>query len=149
MSDFPDTEIICFPGGTFYYSQYYGSVAIVQAWRGVNQSDPVETLTTAKGYNSGIFVCPSVQPLTQGAMIVACGLSPATPGYGLLPVAPADYSNAEARVWKFSGIGGAGIRAGVASKAWDGINIENPGAWATDTTKAESWVAATFALKPA
>lgn len=123
-----------------------GSVCIAYAWRGVDQSTPMDVASTsATAIDSAIPDSPSITPVTAGALVVALGL-----GTGVSVdtdvTAPSGYSN---KVSTTTDPGNAVI-AGVASKAWSGSGAEDPAAWTDWTTSTgDSWAAVTLALRPA
>lgn len=137
----PDTSVEVGGSG----SGTYGSATVVHVWRGVDQSNPMDVpVITATGSNGANIDSPSITPVTDGAVVLTCGLSAHASG-GSTKTVPSGYSNGVQAV-------SAATRnslAVIASKLW-ASGSEDPGAWTGGTSQAfDSWAAVTLALRPA
>ena len=142
MSSSPDTSVACNSSG----SASLASVCIVQAYRGVDTSTPMDVATTtANGSGAGIPNPPSITPSTSGAWVVVSGGGGAgTPDASV--TAPTGYSNQTEDTLDVTNDG----TAAMASKAWTS-GTEDPAAWTgwATTGSGASWAAVTMALRPA
>ncbi len=141
MGPVPDTVLECSAntrGGI--------SVCIVQVYRGVNITTPLDvTSTSITSTSEAPPNPPTITPVTDGAWVVAAGASGQRNGDTIV-TAPAGYAN-HTQVSQEDTTDA--IIAAMADKPWAG-GSENPAAWtdwATDTGM-ES-VAVTLALRPA
>ena len=122
------------------------SAAVVHVWRGADQTTPIDvTTTTATGINSALWNSPSITPVTSGAVVLSCGCGTGGAVDNAI-TAPTGYGN---QVDISAASGSFAITVGIASKAWTS-GAEDPAAWTNITTgTAESWAAATVAIRPA
>lgn len=125
----------------------YGGATVVMVWRGVDPDTPIDvTPTTATTNNAGtcIFNCPSIQPTTAGAVIIAAGA-------GTMPATSSDYT-AISGMDNFRTIKGDGSTAdtGVAAASIDWTSgAYDPAAVSGGTVNASgSWVGLSMALRP-
>lgn len=140
MGASPDLSVTC--NGSF--STTFGSVCIAYVWRGENQTTPFDVAsTTATGTGANAPDCPSITPVTPGAVVICTGLT-ATPATDATVTAPAGYTN---QVDIGVDPGTAAI-VGIASKDWNS-GAEDPAVWTTWTVgSAGSYAALTLALRP-
>lgn len=141
MGGTPDASVTVRASGT----TGRGSACVVHVWRGVDTSQPLDvTTTTATGINGADATHAAITPVTSGAVVLAC-MGAATSSAGGAKTAPAGYGNALSE-------DSSAVRsavAGIASKAWSS-GSESPGSWSGGTSStADSWGAATLALRPA
>ncbi len=129
-----------------------GGAAIAHVWRGVDTSNPIDqTTTTASSANSAIPDSPSITPVTNGAVILTCGISTgdsnptSTSGRTLEP--PVGYINEKVQV----GTGSTMSAIAVVASRFSPASAINPGPWENvgESTSSDSWCAATVALRPA
>lgn len=140
MGATPDTSVAC--NGSL--SATNGAVGVVHAWRGVDQTNPLDTTpTTATGTNASPPNSPTITPITAGAVIIATGLGTSTAVDNSV-TAPAGYSNQV----DISIDPGNAATVGIASKAWVS-GAEDAAAWTTWTTAtSDSWCAVSLAIRP-
>jgi hypothetical protein len=84
MSSTPDTSVTV----SGYNNAAYGGATVVQVFRGVDQSTPIDvTTTTATGTNSNLANAAAITPTNAGALILACGIgtTDSTPTAKTLP----------------------------------------------------------------
>jgi hypothetical protein len=125
----------------------YGGATVVMVWRGVDPTTPIDvTPTTATQNNAGtcIFNCPSIQPTTAGAVIIAAGA-------GTMPTTSNNYT-AIGTMSNFRTIKGDGSTSdtGVAAASFDWTSgAYDPVAVSGGTVNASgSWVGLSMALRP-
>lgn len=137
MGGTPDTVVEITNDSTFK------SVAIVQVWRGVNQTTPIDdTRTVAEG--TGIPNPPSFTTVTDGALVFAVGAIDDIDISATI-TAPSGYTNLlAADCGIFNVNGGATVMMASMLKATAGA--ENPAAFGG--TGSDDWDAITFALRP-
>lgn len=144
MGSTPDTSVTV----SGFNNAANGGGTVVQVWRGVDQTTPMDatvTTTSASNQSASSPDSPSITPVTSGAYVISAGLGTddTTP---LTKTAPSGYSNAVA----VTGTGSTmSVTVGIASKAWSS-GAENPAAWTGgETSTSDSWAAFTIALRPA
>ena len=146
MGSTPDTTAV---GASGFNGQY--RVMLVQVWRGVNATTPMDvTLTSTTGTNGATVDAPSITPATPKSVVLAIGsaadvltasnaLSALTVPSGMTNFVGQDCFYTAYRVES----------AGIASVEWTG-GAYNPAAFGGGSTYAgASWAAATLALRPA
>jgi len=146
MGATPDTTAV---GASGFNSQF--RVMLVQVWRGVNQTTPMDvTLTSTTGTDGATVDAPSITPTTPKSVVLAIGsaadvltasnaLSALTVPSGMTNFVGRDCFYASFRV----------EAAGIASVEWTG-GAYNPAAFGGGSTyNGASWAAATLALRPA
>lgn len=121
----------------------YAGAAIVQVFRNVNTTTPIDVLTTtATGLDTGVPNPPAITPITTGAVIVVTGTSASALSL--------DFTSAELTNFR-SIISPDSIDTALGSgwKAWTGGAFD-PAPFGGGTTSInESWAAGTLALRPA
>lgn len=126
----------------------YANAALLQVWRNVNQSSPIDvTTTTATGIDGTNANPPAIAPVTAGAVVISViGVTSNNP-CTLTP--PATPDNVTLR--SVDGDGDA-INLGSASYPWTSGALDL-GVWTYSGSSvpgtSDSWCAATVALKPA
>ena len=131
------------PDTTVTLAGSYGKSAVVHVWRGVDVTAMDVTTTTATGIDSGIPNAPSITPITEGAVVIACGTGSVADA---AVTGPAGYANHVTAVSSST----YSSTTSIASKAWSGSGAEDPPAWTDWTTQTWfAWCAATLALRPA
>lgn len=146
MEATPDTTAV---GASGFNAQF--RVMLVQVWRGVNATTPMDVaLTSATGTNGATVDAPSLTPTTPKSVVLAIGsaadvldysndLSSLTVPSGMTNFVGQDCFYASYRVES----------AGIASVEWTG-GAYNPAAFGGGSTyTGASWAAATLALRPA
>ena len=146
MGATPDTTAV---GASGFNSQF--RVMLVQVWRGVNATTPMDvTLTSTTGTDGATVDAPSITPATPKSVVLAIGsaadvltasnaLSALTVPSGMTNFVGQDCFYTAYRVES----------AGIASVEWTG-GAYNPAAFGGGSTYAgASWAAATLALRPA
>jgi hypothetical protein len=149
MGAVPDTSFTCPETG----SGANGLAGTVHAFRNVNLATPLDvTPTTATGIDTDQPNCPSIEPSTAGAVIVACAASAS--GLGGSFAMPAGFSAATNHFRTATSPGapthkpvvGTAIKFDWESGAFDpGIFTKATGG----TTATGSWTGVTLALRPA
>jgi hypothetical protein len=145
MGASPDANIVIVGNA----SASSATAAVAMAFRGVDTANPLDVaIATATGTATGRPNPPSVTPLTEGAWVVVCGGAAA--GIGGAFTNPGDLSattnhfRSVSRAETTDGTAGMGIKTDWASGAFD------PAEWTGGSTNAaDSWAAATLALRPA
>jgi hypothetical protein len=127
-------------------STAYGGATVVQVWRNVDKTNPIDaTGTPATGTNSSRANPPAVTPVTTGAVVVygGAGVQPAASG-----VAPTDANGGDHVVSVKSDGSTADLGIYIASKTWTSGQY-NPAANTNMATSTScSWAAQTIALRP-
>lgn len=115
---------------------------MVHVWRNPNGTPIDVTTTTATGTNSTRADPPSITPVTEGAIIIACGA-------GSLNVITAGYTTSDlSNFVSVIGDDTNDICVGMGSKVWTSGAFD-PAVFGDSTTSASgSWAAATMALRP-
>lgn len=139
MGGTPDTSVTCAPSG----STADALSGIAYVWRGIDSGTPFDvTLATTTGLNTGRPTPPAIQPTTSGTIIIAIGAGAA--------IAGANYTTAT--LSNFQTTTGADTNdsmLGMGSYAWSS-GTYTPAQFGGGTTgTADSWAAATLALRPA
>lgn len=144
MGSTPDTSVTV----SGFNNAANGGGTVVQVWRGVDQTTPMDTTvttTSASNQSASSPNSPSITPVTTGAYVLSGGLGTddTTP---LTKTAPTGYTNAVT----VTGTGSTmSVTVGIASKAWTS-GAENPAAWTGgETSTSDSWGAFSIALRPA
>jgi hypothetical protein len=141
MGETPDT-IINVRGAQ---SNYYGSGTVVQVWRNVDQTNPLDVApVTATGINASTPNPPVITPVTPGAVVLTAVAATAGSG-GTTLTPPAGTENHTALKCTDSG----SITIGVASLSWESGEVDLPAWAASASTTSDSWCAFTLALRPA
>lgn len=135
-------------------STSYSNVTLVHAWRGVDQTTPMEsTPTTATGISGASLDGPAISGTNIYSVVLSCVLGTIGNGSGAPPQLsePVGYSNLEANGARGSAY--YGVQAAIAAqKMMSGSFTENPGAWGSWwglSDPSDSWCAVTLALRPA
>lgn len=143
MGGTPDTSVTVTNGtGT----AQRGAVAVIQVFRGVDQTTPLDVATTSLAATNSSRPNPvSITPVTPGAWIVVGGLGTGDGSMTAMTVAPG-MSNAISVISDGSSLSAL---AGMANAVWTS-GAYNPELWTGgETTTSDSWAAATLALRPA
>ncbi len=121
-----------------------GNVSVIAyVLRGVDRTTAMDVaVTTATSTSTSIPDCPSITPVTDGAIVVACGGAAVSDSS---VTAPTGYTNQEEQ----NGSSGYVVTAAVCSKLWSGSGAEDPAAW-TDwvSTSGRASTMATLAIRP-
>lgn len=133
-----DTDVVINRGST-----KKGAV-LVQVWRGVNSSTPIDVTTTTDLAETGMPNSPSITPTTSGAYVLSAGwIDDDDVASGVS--APSGYSNLTAQdTAQSSTVDGSTVM--LASKAWTS-GAEDPAAFGGSGN--DRWKAASIALRPA
>lgn len=124
----------------------YGGVAVVQVWRGVHQTTPIDVTTvTATGANTGRPNVPSITPVTAGAVILGCGLGTSSGAAINLTATGLDPVSAHNKDAIVSGC--SGIIAAYTTWTSGAYDMAQFGGGSTSTSA--SWAAAAVVLRPA
>ncbi|MDY0227785.1 MAG: Ig-like domain-containing protein [Desulfomicrobium apsheronum] len=124
-----------------------GAATAVYVFRGVNQLEPLDVpIQTAVGANSAYADCPSITPVTDGALVVIFGS-------WTYQAATADTTAKASEGWEnFIAINSATYYFAIqgCTKFWEtGDGAVDPAAWTGQgTSTSRSWAAASLALKP-
>lgn len=125
----------------------YGGATAVHAWRGVDQSTPIDTASTlATGIVSARPNGAAITPVTDGAVILSAGLGTGDTSPQAF-TAPTDFLNG------ISAAGAGSVMSAIACMAsyedWTSGSY-NPAGWTLgETTADDSYIALTIALRPA
>ena len=142
MGSTPDTSVTVSGSN----STASGGATVVMVWRGVNVTTPIDvTSTTATALNGSRANSPLITPITDGAVILACGLGT---GDSTPTVAVTGPSNMTGFV-QVAGTGSTqSARAGMAYfTGWTSGSF-TPNAWTGgESTTSDSWAAATVVLR--
>lgn len=142
------------PDSTGAFDAAAGSsrVFVAHVWRGADTTTPEDVTATTDGAgNGGVIDSPSIEPVTDGAVVLTLGLS-ATPQAQALdtPTEPSGYGNAV--FIGRTGVSGTHRNATtvMASKVIASAAAEDPAAWGAMTTNGQcSWAAGSVAIRPA
>jgi hypothetical protein len=142
MPGTPDTTVTM---GETFGAGVYGGAAVIQVWRGVNATTPMDVAaTTAVDTGTSNPNPPSITPVTAGAVIIAAG-GGALNTSGSWSHTSSDLSNF--RTDYIDSITVASI--GMGSYAWTS-GAFNPAEWAGgEIINNNAWAAVTMALRPA
>lgn len=141
MGASPDTTVSCNPSN----SGTRASDCVAMVFRGIDSTTPIDvTTTTASSGNSEDVNCPAITPVTPGAIVLCTG-SAAGASVDATPIAPSGYTGTY--IQTDPGSSGAAVAS---YKAWSGSGAEDPAPYVMDlgTASANSWAAATLALRP-
>lgn len=142
MPGTPDTTVTM---GQTFGSGIYGGAAVIQVWRGVNVTTPMDvTATTAVATGTSNPNPPSITPGTSGAIIIAAG-GGALNQSGSWSHTSSDLSNFRTDYVNTV----ADVSIGMGSYAWTSGAFD-PAEWAGgEVTGNNAWAAVTMALRPA
>ncbi len=123
----------------------YGGATVVQVWRGVDTTTPIDvTGTPASTTNGSRGNPPAITPVTSGAVVIAAGAGTQGTGGSAFTV-PSGMTNA---VTTFSDGTTSDIGVWIASATWTSGSYDPP-AWTGGATSTSSSAAAqTIALRP-
>lgn len=122
---------------------------IIQVWRGVDATTPIDvTTTTATGVNTGAPNPPAITPVTAGAVVVVCGAGTSLNGGVTLSQSGTELSNFIAVYGDNADASNNDITAAMGSFAWTSGAFD-PVALVGNAATSLSWAAATLALRPA
>jgi len=126
----------------------YGGAAVVQVWRGVDQTTRYDvTRTTATGSNASRFNPPAITPTTAGAVILAGGIGTQTTAGSAFTI-PSGWNTYGISVKSDGTTSDAGVAIG--SKTNWSSGAFDPAAVTGGTTGTSSgWIGVTIALRPA
>ena len=128
-------------------SAAYGGATVVQVWRGVDTTTPLDaTGTPASGTNSGRFNPPSITPTTAGAILIygGAGSQPTATG-----VVPTDTNTSTYHVAAKGDGTTADIGVAMGAKAWTSGAFDAAANTNIPTSTSAGWGAQAIALKPA
>ena len=124
----------------------YGGATVVQVWRGVNTTTPIDTTTlTASAGNASTINPPAITPVTAGAVIIAggCGTQGTT---GSAFVVPSGMTNG---VTVNADGTTSDIGVMIASySSWTSGSYDPAAVTGGSTSTSSSWAASTLVLRP-
>lgn len=143
MTASPDTTVSCNPSSGSTISSTCHAVV----FRGVNASSPMDVAsTTATAVGSEDINCPSITPVTVGAVVVCLGGAAGS----AVPSGTFTWPTGYTQATKISSDPGSASLGVGAYKSWSGSGAEDPAAFVITmgTSAFDSWAALTLALRP-
>lgn len=120
--------------------------AVVHVWRGVNQTTPLDAITSTNTGIPGVPNCPAITTITDGAVVIAIGgaVYGLSPSNGVALTTPTGMTN----FYTIAELGIFGI--GIASILRETAGFYDPPAFGGGSTNTNnSYCAVTLALRPA
>lgn len=148
MGGTPDTSFTYNSSGQ---EPFAGLCFAVHVWRGADQTTPMDvTATSATGLATGVANPPAITPVTEGALIVACGGTAMNATFCVNYTAPTDLTHFQTTHDNHSS--GTACAVGIgAFETWSSGAFD-PGTWTNSNNPGSadsSWGAVTLALRPA
>jgi hypothetical protein len=144
MGGTPDTIITFNQDSTNPPAGEY-TAGILQVWRGLDTTTPIDATPTTANSGTGMPDGPSYTTVTNGALVIVIGFLDDDNDAGNI-TAPSGYSN----LLDHDNSGNAdNATTMIASKELASAGAEDPAAFTSSTPATDAWYAVTFALRPA